>query len=429
MFFDIFLLILAFNGLKASIENMKKSNEINCSKENSIINVTLIKDVEEKEFPVHIKFCKNGKIDYNTFTLSEENCFTLSGQPNEQHQSIYCFPVKEMSQNYRISRPKDDFRTRKGIQFEYCGKYNCCENEELSSKGYKCLVNKFGEFGFYQARYWKIIPTTSLIQIDKAQINHNIIKRGRGRQSAYSSGYRQSRFSNRPAGHGDHYQPSQSSNDLPNTPEDGHGIGADNTPDNGLSRFHPSQSSSDLGQVNELGTGNGAGAGNGLGRFQTGQSPNNMVQSNELETGNGIGAGSAIDGGVENEIGRFQPGQSPNNVGQFNELEAGNGAGASTTTGGGVDNDLDRYQPADNETVSNNGVESDAVESDAVESDTVESDRFESDGVESDGAESDGVESDDSNNDGEEAGLSNPDRKTNLNLFASDIFDGYNHFH
>ena len=76
MFFDIFFLALAFNGVNASIENIEKSNEINCSEENSIINVTPIKDVGEKEFPVHIKFCKNGKIDYNTFTLSEENCFT-----------------------------------------------------------------------------------------------------------------------------------------------------------------------------------------------------------------------------------------------------------------------------------------------------------------------------------------------------------------
>ena len=45
---------------------------------------------------------------------------------------------------------------------------HCCKDEELSSKGYKCLVNQFGQLGFYQVRYWKVIPTTRFIQISKA---------------------------------------------------------------------------------------------------------------------------------------------------------------------------------------------------------------------------------------------------------------------
>lgn len=152
---------------------VQRSNddEAYCStRENFIFNVSPIKINEGRLFCVQIEH--KGTINYKALLMSKENCFSSSSkQASQEHASIYCLPGRELSQNHRISRPKDNLRTKMGIQFEYCGnniQNVCCKDEEFSTRGYKCLVNQFGQLGLYQARYWKSIPATNLSQINKA---------------------------------------------------------------------------------------------------------------------------------------------------------------------------------------------------------------------------------------------------------------------
>ena len=173
-------ILLPITNVEGSLGNVKRSNQENmsCTKENAIINVVPIRS-DERLSNVQIEFCKNGKSNYKTLALSQEKCFLSSAKTNETHPiSIYCFPELEPSQNYRISKPRDSFITEMAIQFDYCG--NNCNDEEFAFKSYRCLLIKFGDFGYYKAHYWKPTSTNNLVKINEteaSQMTSDVVSR------------------------------------------------------------------------------------------------------------------------------------------------------------------------------------------------------------------------------------------------------------